>query len=210
MWVIDSDNRGMDGAMTPYVERRYTCVHCRRDGVGWTLGEQSPPEFLLQPHNLYPMTQAAFDYWVTVLRTHFPAHPLLKEVGHRFRPRLPEEVEAQRQAHRRAHPVYEMKDQDGARRADPDLRTAMEWLDVMKDGDTLVFRRHDGGTLQCAVVASVLSVRCVDVNGEVLGNIAVANEPTAGEAIRLYLLGDAMRCAKHLRDPDGSVSGSTG
>lgn len=46
-WVIDSDYRGMDGVMLPYDERLYACAHCRHDGPGWTLGQQSPPEFLL-------------------------------------------------------------------------------------------------------------------------------------------------------------------
>ena len=141
-WVIDSDYRGLDGTRVPYDERRYVCAHCRHDGPGWTLGQQSPPEFLLQPHDLYPMTQVAFDYWVTVLRTHFPAHPMLGRLGTTFVPRLPEEAEAIKEAHARAHPVAEMKDQDGARRVEPDLRTASEWLEIMKHGDTLEFRRR--------------------------------------------------------------------
>ena len=200
-WVIDSDYRGTDGVMIPYVERRYTCSQCRHDGIGWTLGEQSPPAFLLQPHDLYPMTQAAFDYWVTVLRTYFPMHPLLSEVGHGFRPCLPEEAETQRQAHARAYPVCEMKDQDGARCADPDFLTAKEWLEIMKDGDTLLFRRCDGGTLRCSLVAGGLSVRCHHPDGEVTADVAPVAEATAREAIRLYLLGDAVKCAERLRKP---------
>jgi hypothetical protein len=88
-WIIDSDYRGMDGEMIPYGERPYACARCRHDGPRWTLGQQSPPEFLLQPHDLYPMTQAAFEYWVEILRTHFPSHPALSGLGTSFVPRLP-------------------------------------------------------------------------------------------------------------------------
>jgi hypothetical protein len=153
-WVLDSEYRGMEGEWVPYTERRYACVHCRHHGPGWTVGQQSPPAFLLQPHDLYPMTQAAFDYWVDILRTHFPTHPVLARLGTTFRPRLPEEVEAMRHAHERAHPVAEMRDQDGARRADPDEGVAGEWLEIMKAGDTLTFRRRNGSALQCHVRGS--------------------------------------------------------
>jgi hypothetical protein len=98
-WVIDSDDRGMDDAELPYCDRQYVCGGCHHDGPGWTVGQQSPPEFLLQPHDLYPMTQAAFDHWVGILRLHFPSHPVLTALGTTFRPRLPEEVEVMREAH---------------------------------------------------------------------------------------------------------------
>ena len=140
-WVIDHDYRGMDGVMLPYDERRYACARCGYDGSGWTLGQQSPAWFLLQPHDLFPMTQSDFDYWVGILKTHFPAHPKLSGLGTTFLPRLPEQADAMKEAHARAHPVLEMKDQDGARRHEPDLQTAGEWLEIMKPGDVLVFRR---------------------------------------------------------------------
>jgi hypothetical protein len=103
-WVIDSDFRGIDGVMLPYDKRRYACPHCRHDGSGWILERQSPPEFLLQPHDLYPMTRTAFDYWVRILRARFPDHPHLARLGTTFVPRLPEEVEAMREAHALANP----------------------------------------------------------------------------------------------------------
>jgi hypothetical protein len=90
LWVIDSDYRGTDAVMLAYNHRRYVCAHCRHDGPGWTVGLQSPPEFLLQPHNLYPMSQEAFDYWVGILRDHFPTHPALSRLGTEFVPRLPD------------------------------------------------------------------------------------------------------------------------
>jgi hypothetical protein len=195
-WVIDSDCQGPFVTWTPYVERSYACARCGRDGPGWTLGQQSPPEFLLQPQKLCPMTQADFDYWVTVLRNHFPEHTRLQEVGHRFRPYRPEQAEADRQAHARAHPVSEMKDQDGARRVDPDLPVAAEWLEIMKEGDTLLFTRRDGGTLHCELVAAGLSVRCRHANGEMLADVAGVPESTAREAIGMYLRGNAPAAAR--------------
>ena len=88
-WEIDSDYRGTDGESEPYEERTYSCTKCGTNGVGWMLRQQSPPEFLLQPHVMYPMTQEAFDYWVDVLRTYFPDHPRLADLGVNFRPHLP-------------------------------------------------------------------------------------------------------------------------
>jgi hypothetical protein len=198
-WVIESDYPGMDGEWTPYIERSYACGQCGHDGPGWTLVQQSPPAFLLQPHTLHPMTQADFDYWATVLRTHFPEHPRVKEIGHRFRPFLPEQAEAQRQAHARAHPVSEMKDQDGARREDPDLPLAMEWLEIMKPGDTLLFTRRDGGTLHCALVAGgSFSLRRCHANGKVLTDTVGATEAKARKVIRLYLRGERLRLVRQL------------
>jgi hypothetical protein len=75
-WIIDADFRGIDGKMTPYAEREYSCVGCGARGSGWVLGEQSPPAFFLQPHRLYPMTKADFERWVGVLKTHYPDHPI--------------------------------------------------------------------------------------------------------------------------------------
>lgn len=168
-WVIDSDYRGMDDdEIEPYGERHYRCGSCVYSGPGWEIGQQSPPEFLLQPHDLYPMTQEDFDYWVGILRTHFPDHPRLSELRTTFIPRLPEEVEAMREAHARAHPVAEMRDQDGARRADPELETAIEWLNMMKAGDTLVLSNRQGGSLKLTLEESGFSARCLNGTGDVL------------------------------------------
>ena len=76
-WTIDSDYRGTDGVFLPYPERPYLCRRCAWSGPGWTLKRQSPPAFLLQPHDMYPMSHADFDYWVAILRTNFPDHPHL-------------------------------------------------------------------------------------------------------------------------------------
>jgi hypothetical protein len=88
-WVIDSDYRGsslMDEPEPTYQEREYECPNCRYSGAGYLVVTKAPPEFLLQPHPSYPMSQTDFDYWVSVLRQHFPDHPALKELGKEFRP----------------------------------------------------------------------------------------------------------------------------
>ena len=83
-WIIDSDYQGADlfgGIELAYSERVYSCSVCDTDQIGWLVRQQAPPEFLLQPHDLYPMTQA--------------------ELGSRFFPRTPEEVAAKREAFER-------------------------------------------------------------------------------------------------------------
>jgi hypothetical protein len=90
-WTIDHDYRGMDGVYVAYSDRRYVCDDCGYEGPGWTLLRQSPSEFLLQPHNMYPMRKKDFDYWVDILKSHFPDHPCVRRLGVTFAPRLPEE-----------------------------------------------------------------------------------------------------------------------
>ncbi len=88
-WIIDSDYRGIDGIMLPYERREYGCRTCGNRGSGWTLIQQSPPEFFLQPHDMYPMSQMAFDRWVSILKANFPEHPRLAQLGKTFFPRTP-------------------------------------------------------------------------------------------------------------------------
>ena len=85
-WTIDSDYRGTDGVYIDYRERKYGCSTCGYSETGYTVLRQSPPEFFLQPHPMYPMKQKDFDYWVNILNTHFPDHPLLNGLGKEFRP----------------------------------------------------------------------------------------------------------------------------
>ena len=92
------------------------------------------------------MTQEAFDYWVGLLREHFPEHRSLQRPD--FRPFLPEEAEAARREYEAEHPVYEMRDQDGARRADPDARTTREWVESLAPRDWLVLQRRGGQSLR--------------------------------------------------------------
>jgi hypothetical protein len=136
----------MDGVRTEFGAAAYPCATCGRRGAGWRLLQTSPPAFFLQPHRLYPMTQDEFDYWVARLREHYPEHPTLQRPD--FRPFLPEGAEADRRRHAAAFPVYEMRDQDGARREDPDARTTREWVEIMVPGDWLVFLRHGGLSLR--------------------------------------------------------------
>jgi hypothetical protein len=88
-WDIDSDYRGADmvgGIELPYAEREYSCPSCNRRHPGLAILQASPPEFLLQPHPMYPMTARDFDYWVGLLREHFPQHPRVANLGTEFRP----------------------------------------------------------------------------------------------------------------------------
>jgi len=88
-WELDADYRGMGlwgQRNKSYEEREYRCYECRYEGTGYRVIQKSPPEFLLQPHPMYPMTQADFDHWVTILRENFPDHPRLKDLGNGFRP----------------------------------------------------------------------------------------------------------------------------
>jgi hypothetical protein len=202
VWVIDSDFRGIGPDTPPYDQRQYPCSHCRYRGPGWKVGQQSPPEFLLQPHNLYPMTQEAFDYWVRILRTHFPTHPALTRLGKDFVPRLPPDVEVMKALHERVHPVGEMRDQDGARRADPDLSTAIEWFEMMKPGQTLVLNRRDGGRLYISLDQSGHSARCLDASGKTLAETSALPEQVARDAVACYLNGNTSGCARTLRRSD--------
>ena len=47
---------------------------------------------MLQPHDLYPMTNRDFDHWVEILRTHFPDNLRLRRLGKTFVRRSPEEA----------------------------------------------------------------------------------------------------------------------
>ena len=189
--------------MLPYREREYSCRRCGYHGPHWTVEQQAPPEFLLQPHNLYPMTQAAFDHWAAILIEHFPEHPAIARLGATFLPRLPEEVEAMRAARHRAYPVEHMTDQDGARRLEPDLRVADEWLEIMRPGGSLVFQRRDGGTLALHREASGHRARCCDAAGVVLAEGAEVDDRQVRDAVHGYLLGDTAATVRCLRQPRG-------
>jgi hypothetical protein len=52
-------------------------VKCAHRGIGHRVLQKPPPEFFLQPHPLYPMTQEDFDRWHKLLKQHFPDHPKL-------------------------------------------------------------------------------------------------------------------------------------
>ena len=93
-WIIDSDDRGadVDGDVgLGYAERPHACAGCGRDGPGWSVRQQSPPGFLLQPHDMYPMARADFDHWVAILSANFPDHPRLAGLGKSFFPRTPQD-----------------------------------------------------------------------------------------------------------------------
>jgi hypothetical protein len=193
-WIIDSDYRGADlvgGIEETHPERIYRCPACGDARAGWAIRQQSPPEFLLQPHDMYPMTHAQFDYWVAVLRAQFPGHPILRNVGSTFFPRTPEEVAIRQEADARSHPVVEMRDQDGARRHSPDFRDASEWLEMMRPGDVLLFVRRDGGHLQITEERDgSLAASYVDRAGGAIGGQSALDAQQVRTAIRHYLDGD--------------------
>src|SRR6187401_3021856 len=74
-WIIASDHGGLGGVSVPYSERVYSCRGCGQRGSGWRVMRQSPPEFLMQPHPMYPMSRKAFAHWVAILKAEFPDHP---------------------------------------------------------------------------------------------------------------------------------------
>ena len=43
--------------------------------------EKSPPEFFVQPHELYPIAPQEFEKWLAILREHFPDNSMLADVG---------------------------------------------------------------------------------------------------------------------------------
>lgn len=187
-WIIDSDCRGLDGVAEPYGERTYWCPGCGRRGPGWTVKQQSPPAFLLQPHNMYPMTPEAFAFWVGILKANFPDHPRLAQLGKSFYPRTPEEVRAQEEAHRRTHPVVEMRDQDGSRMAFPEARHAVDWLEVMRPRDSVTFVCGGGAELRIAGPASgPLGIRRTGPDGSVQSEASDCDPTNVRSEVLEYL-----------------------
>jgi hypothetical protein len=84
---MDCDYPGIGGgAYIDYKKRAYDCPDCDYSGVGYKVRQKSPPEFLLQPHQMSPMSQRAFDYWAGILRANFPDHPRVAQLGKGFYP----------------------------------------------------------------------------------------------------------------------------
>jgi hypothetical protein len=70
---MDSDFKGMNGgAFVDYSDRKYKCPKCDYQAAGYNVLQKSPPEFLLQPHRLYPMSKKQFNYWLRILKENFP------------------------------------------------------------------------------------------------------------------------------------------
>lgn len=83
-WEIDHDFRwsGLGGeSELSFKERTYDCPACNKTGAGYRVLQKSPPEFLLQPHPLYPMTTREFAHWLSVFRAAFPSDDRLDSVG---------------------------------------------------------------------------------------------------------------------------------
>jgi len=90
-----------------------------------------------------------------------------------------------------AHPVVEMRDQDGARRAYPDAHSALDWLDVMRSGDVVTFLRLDGGQLQILGPSTgPCAVRCTGGDGSALAEAQALNHENVRNVVLQYLQGD--------------------
>jgi hypothetical protein len=204
-WILDNDYHGADlvgGVERGYPERSYACDGCGWSGAGWSVRQQAPPAFLLQPHELYPMTRAEFDRWVAILRANFPDHRSLAELGKSFFPCTPEDAAAARAARERARPVDKLRDQDGAGTNNPSMRHATDRVGIMRPGDTLSFFRRDGGTLELQrgeAAAGSFSCRCADERGRVLADAADLDPQTVLSAIDCYLAGDVSGCVARLQ-----------
>ena len=64
-----------------YDERTYDCQLCSASGTGHKIIQKSPPAFLLQPHDLYPMRVSEFAHWFSIFRSQFPTHEMMGTVG---------------------------------------------------------------------------------------------------------------------------------
>jgi hypothetical protein len=81
---IDSDYRGGDlfgGIELSYPEREYDCPHCGARNTNCKILQKGPPEFFLQPHDLYPMSVADFNHWYAVFAANFPQDERRKMLG---------------------------------------------------------------------------------------------------------------------------------
>ena len=79
-WTMDGDFGGIGGVhkSIPYGERSYTCPRCNETRVGFTVLGKSPPILTLAPQSKSVLPTSERDYWVRVLREHFPDDPYLE------------------------------------------------------------------------------------------------------------------------------------
>jgi hypothetical protein len=98
-WIIDNDYRGaslVGGVELGYPERTYDCAGCGKSGPGWSVKQQAPAAFLLQPHPVHPMTTPEFARWLAVFRAQFPSDARLRSVGVSWYPGEAGEEQTQR------------------------------------------------------------------------------------------------------------------
>ena len=67
--------------MVKYPDRDYVCPACGHRGPSYSVKQASPPEFFLQPHDMYPMRRRDFKFWLTAMRTHLPDSEKLRDLG---------------------------------------------------------------------------------------------------------------------------------
>jgi hypothetical protein len=83
-WEIDHDYRGailVGQRELSYPERTYECPACRASGTGYEVLQRSPPAFLQQPDDKYPMSVEEFGHWLSIFRAQFPTNDRLGSVG---------------------------------------------------------------------------------------------------------------------------------
>jgi hypothetical protein len=197
----DKTTEAIGGPLWPDAGLEQYCPACGRSAPAWVVREQAPKSFLVQPNILHPMTRQDFDYWVGVLRAHFPDHPRLRQEGRVFEPATPDQAKARRDAYVAAHPIVDMRDQEGASRRFPDLRRACEWLEVMRPGDHLTFVHRDGDTLIFDGFArGSLSVRHLDSSGGVVTQRSEVGHKAACVIVWRYLAGDVATCDREIEN----------
>jgi hypothetical protein len=193
-WEIDCDYRGIEPD-AGYPDRLYKCPKCGAKSSGWRVKQKSPPEFLLQPHDLYPMTHGDFNHWVAVLKANFPRHPAIKRLGDDFYPRTPEEAQERKPA------VLQMRDQDNSLRIFPESDDVEEWIELMeKETDFLRFLHKDGGELLVFGQASgPFEMSCMDAQGGTIAKCKGVDKEHVLDIIGEYLSGHISDCTGMIR-----------
>ena len=220
-WIIDSDYRGIGRPDVPYRERDYACPICGQAGSGWTVLVQSPPEFFLQPHDMYPMTKDEFDRWATILRAHFPDSPFVSRldlprsdddddlfVSHfgRFFPRTPEEAAARDVLREEIHlrlrgHILEMR---GSRRRKerPSEWDLMDGFSLVKPGNPLSLAHEDGSRIEIAAVPDGrFSLICLGSDAQALAEAPALDRDAVRKVMLAYLDGDSHDVMKIVRRP---------
>jgi hypothetical protein len=207
LWIIDHDYRGIGGAPTAFETERHHCRHCNYRGAGWRVRDKGPASFFLQPHNLYWMEQEEFDKWVAILRTHFPDHPRLADLGKSWYPRVPTDAE-RNWVPPPQPPVLALRDQSSSKLVEPKLGDVLEWIGMMTAGEFIYLEHRDGGCLRVeAPVNGLHVVRCDDAEGRVVASAGGHDLSSALAIADRYLADDVQACIARI---GGEIRGEVG
>lgn len=92
--------------------------------------------------------------------------------------------------------VVEIRDQGGARAAQPDFAKIVEWMHFLKPTESVTLLHRDGGTLQLTSDrAHQYSVRRADALRRITAESGTLNEQQARLIVRRYLAGNQTLCA---------------